>query len=402
MMAAGIVSERKKKVALLEKNPVLGKKLLISGKGRCNITNYCEVTDLIANIPTNGKFLTNSFYRFSAFDTINFFEKRGLSVKVERGNRVFPISDKASDVVKILEKTMRQNGVEIIHERVVEIDKNDKFYVRTEKHDFTAEKVILTTGGKSFPGTGSTGDGYKFAANFGHKIIAPKAALVPMEAQFFLKPGADFQINEKLSVSDLQGLSLKNVRIEIKDKFHKKIYDDFGEMLFTHFGVSGPIILSASSHMKKIDNHLLVIDLKPALTEEQLDKRILRDFSANQNKEFENVLKLLLPRKIIPVILELSGIPSNKKVNQITHVERKKLGFILKHFTILLKKFRSLKEAIVTSGGIDVKEINPKTMESKIVKGLFFAGEIIDVDGYTGGFNLQIAWSTAFVAGKNC
>jgi len=403
MMSAGIAAANGKKVALIEKNPILGKKILISGKGRCNLTNYCDVKELIVNIPTNGKFLTNAFYRFSAYDAIEFFEKSGLPTKVERGNRVFPKSDKALDVVKIMEKMMIQNGVKIFHEQVVKVEKQkETFKVQTVKTEYFAEKVIITTGGKSYPGTGSTGDGYKFAKNFGHKIIPPKPSLVPFEAHFFADLSKKQKTNQNVLVTDLQGLSLRNVAVSVFNPNDKKVYSDFGEMLFTHFGVSGPLILSASAKLKNITDFKLVIDLKPALSEEKLDARILRDFKENQNKKFENILKFLLPAKLIPVIIVLSNIPAKKQVNKITRLERKRLLLLLKNLTIILEKIRPLKEAIVTSGGVDVHEINPKTMESKLVKGLFFAGEIIDVDGVTGGFNLQIAWSSGFAAGTNC
>jgi len=390
MIAAGIAAERGLDVTLIERNPNLGKKLLITGKGRCNLTNYCDVKELIQNVPTNGKFLTNAFYRFSAFDTIEFFHKLCLETKIERGNRVFPKSDKAVDVVFCLEYFMKKNKVKILHNKVKNINKkSDKFEITiTGNETLTCDKVIIATGGKSYPGTGSTGDGYQFAQKFGHRIIPFRPSLVPIESKDIVK--------------SLQGLPLKNVSIQIYDKNNEIVYNDFGEMLFTHFGVSGPIILSASSHVRKLDNHILIIDLKPALSSEQLDRRIQRDFQNNPNKYFENVLKFLLPKKLIPIIIELSEINGKKQVNQITKEERKRLIHLLKNLTIKLEKFRSIKEAIITSGGVDVNEINPQTMESKLVKGFFFAGEILDVDAYTGGFNLQIAWSTGFVSGSCC
>ena len=429
MMAAGIAAERGLEVVLLEKNPILGKKLLITGKGRCNLTNYCDVPELVQNVPVNGKFMTNAFYRFSAHDTIDFFYKSGLETKIERGNRSFPKPDKASNVVSCLEKFLHKNRIRIIHKKVQDISqKEGKFELFLSGDEIlTCDKVIIASGGKSYPGTGSTGDGYKFARKFGHTIIPLKPSLVPIEAKEFLKP-CEWSRNETFamvngnalpniadktstitevslahpSIRSLQGLSLKNVSIRIFDKHNKMVYQDFGEMLFTHFGVSGPIILSASSFVRKLDNHILSIDLKSALSEEQLDKRIRRDFQSNPNKKIENVLKLLLPNKLIPIILGLVDIKGDRPVNQITREERKRLVVSLKNLKIKLKKFRPLKEAIITSGGIDVNEINPKTMESKLVKGLFFAGEIIDADAYTGGFNLQIAWSSGFVAGKSC
>ncbi len=390
MTAAGIAAERGLEVTIIEKNPLLGKKLLITGKGRCNLTKYCEVPELIKNVPVNGKFLTNAFYRFSAFDTIEFFNKLGLETKIERGNRVFPKSGKASDVVLCLENYLKKNKVRIIHKKVKSITNNLSGFEITLSGNVIlfCDKMIIATGGKSYPGTGSTGDGYKFARKFGHTIIPQKPSLVPIETENFYK--------------SLQGLSLKNIAIQIFDKSRKKVYEDFGEMLFTHFGVSGPVILSASSHVRHLDHHLLKIDLKAALSPEQLDKRMQRDFQNDPNKSLENVLKLLLPKKMIPKVSELSEITGKEKVNQITKEERKRIVLVLKNLTIELEKFRPLKEAIITSGGVDVNEIDPKTMESKPVKGLFFAGEIIDVDAYTGGFNLQIAWSTGYAAGMSC
>ncbi|MBC8416158.1 MAG: NAD(P)/FAD-dependent oxidoreductase [Candidatus Cloacimonetes bacterium] len=432
LMAAGTAVKHGRKTLLIEKNPVLGKKLLITGKGRCNLTNYCDVPELIENIPRNGKFLINAFHRFSSEDTVSFFNDLGLATKIERGNRVFPASDKAKDVVERMIKYTIGNGVEVIHNAAREIMKfGNLFAVKLINDDvLRSEKIIIATGGKSYPGTGSTGDGYKFARQLGHKTTRFKPSLVPIEANEFLKPCEWLKtfamvedqtlhnIHEDTTtltevsqaqpsvrsyhVTDLQDLTLKNVGISLLNKNGKKVYKDFGEMLFTHFGVSGPVILSASSHVKKIEEHTLVIDLKPALDEEKLDLRLQRDFKENSNKEFQNILKNLLPSKMIPVFIELSGIPAKRKAHQINREERKQIGFLLKNLTIKLEKFRPIKEAIITSGGVEVKEINPKTMESKIVSGLFFAGEVIDVDGHTGGFNLQIAWSTGFVAGMSC
>jgi predicted flavoprotein YhiN len=432
LMAAGTAAKRGRKTLLIEKNPVLGKKLLITGKGRCNLTNYCDVPELIENILRNGKFLINAFYKFSSYDTISFFSDLGLETKIERGNRVFPVSDKAKDVVERMIKYTIGNGVEVIHNAAREIMKfGNLFAVKLINDDvFRSEKIIIATGGKSYPGTGSTGDGYKFARQLGHKITRFKPSLVPIEAREFLNScewlktfamvadQISNNIDEKTPtitevsqaqpsvrsyhVSDLQGLSLKNCAIKIYDKNNKKVYEDFGEMLFTHFGVSGPIILSASSHVKKIEEHTLVFDLKPALDEEKLDLRLQRDFKENSNKEYQNILKNLLPSKMIPIFIELSGIPAKMKVHQIKREDRKIIVSLLKNLAIKLEKFRPIKEAIITSGGVEVKEINPKTMESKLVPGLYFAGEVIDVDGHTGGFNLQIAWSTGFVAGSSC
>jgi predicted Rossmann fold flavoprotein len=406
MMAAGFAAKSGKSVTLIEKNYNLGKKLLITGKGRCNITNNCEVRELIINVPVNGKFLTNVFYNFPATDVIAFFQDKGLPTKIERGNRVFPVSDRAGDVVEVLEKFMLNSSVDIIYRSVTDIKKfGNIFALRlSDNKVLRAESVIIATGGKSYPGTGSTGDGYKFAREFGHKIIPTKSSLVPIEAKFFLSeenlPAKD--ASGYVPVMALQGLALKNAAIKILDNNGKTVYSDFGEMLFTHYGVSGPMILSASSKVCRIDNHKLSIDLKPALDEKQLDARLQRDFKLNSNKKFENILKFLVPKKLIPIIIQLSEIQPEKQVNQICKTERKKLVFLLKNLSIKLEKFRSLKEAIITSGGVDVKEINPKTMESKLVEGLYFAGEVIDCDAYTGGFNLQIAWSTGFAAGNSC
>ncbi len=402
-MIAGITAKQNgHDVILLEKNKSLGKKLLITGKGRCNITSSLNIQDFIKNVPTNGKFLYSSFNKFTNQDIISFLEKNGLKVKEERGNRIFPATDKAQDVLDCFEKELKRLNVKIFYQsRVTDIIKdenNNVIGVITENGEIKADKVILATGGKSYPLTGSTGDGYEIAKKLGHKIIPIKPSLVPMET---------YENNLKLS---LQGLSLKNVKINIVDiSKNKTIYEDFGEMLFTHFGVSGPIILSSSAHLvryKNIEELLnkkqikLFIDLKPALTEEKLDLRILRDFEEFKNKNFKNSLDKLLPKKLIKVIIELSNINPEKQVNSITKQERQNLVKLLKKFELTIKGFRKIDEAIITSGGIDTKQINPKTMESKIVKGLYFAGEIIDVDAYTGGFNLQIAYSTGKCAGE--
>ena len=426
LMAAGTAADNGKQVVLIEKNPVLGKKLLITGKGRCNLTNYCDVNDLIQNTPVNGRFMTNSFYRFSAYDTLAFFNDLGLETKIERGNRVFPKSDKAIDVVKKLIKYISQNKVEVIHSAVSNIQLFGKLFAAKliNGEVVRAENLIIATGGKSYPGTGSTGDGYKFARSFGHKVTKFKPSLVPIEAMEFLQPNgwseSSTMVEEKkqsrtitedskakpsvrsVRVPALQGLAIKNAGITITDNNGKIIYEDFGELLFTHFGVSGPVILSASSHISKIKNNILHIDLKPALSEETLDKRLQKEFKENSNKNFQNILKHLLPSKMLPVFIILSQISAEKKAHQISRKERMRIIELMKDFSIKLDKLRPIKEAIITSGGVDVKEINPKTMESKIVPGLYFAGEIIDVDAYTGGFNLQIAWSTGFCAGQSC
>ena len=379
------------KVIILEKMNSLGKKLCITGKWRCNITSSLPIEDFIKNIPGNGKFLYSALNNFTNEDIINLLKEEGLEVKEERGNRVFPITDSAKDVLKTFLKILKKYNVKIItDERVVEIlKKNGEVQgVRTEKKVYNDEKVVLATGGKSYPMTGSNGDGYILAKKMGHTITEIRPSLVALTSK-----------NESLEVCKaLQGLSLKNVGVKLI-KNGKNIYEDFGEMLFTHFGVSGPTILSSSAHLvrKGIENTKLVIDLKPALSDEKLDERIIRDFNEEKNKEFKNSLEKLLPKKLIPVIISKMGI--EKKVNEVTKEERKKLVNILKRFEIEISGFRPVEEAIVTVGGVSIKEINPKTMESKLVKGLYFAGEIIDVDAYTGGFNLQIAYSTGYTAG---
>ena len=427
MMSAISSAEEGNKVILIEKNKSLGKKLLITGKGRCNITSSLDIDEFIKNIPGNGKFLYSSFKNYTNVDIINFLKKQGLEVKEERGNRYFPVTDKSLDVLNCFKKRLKELNVEIYYEETVselltenfevKLDKEklSKDYsqsnntdkennikvigVKTNKHEFFADKVIIATGGKSYPLTGSTGDGYKLAKNVGHTIKQIKPSLIP------------FVCNEKDICQELQGLSLKNAGIFIEDILkNKKIYDDFGEMLFTHFGVSGPVILSASAHLvryKNIDELLknnkiiLHIDLKPALSKEKLDDRVIRDFEEFKNKQFKNSLEKLLPQKMIEPIIQLSGIKPEKPVNEITKLEREKLVNLLKDFKLTIKGFRPIDEAIITSGGVSIKEINPSTMESKIVKNLYFAGEVIDVDAYTGGFNLQIAYSTGFTAGKN-
>ena len=404
MMAAITASQKGDKVILIEKMKSLGRKLLITGKGRCNITSSLPIEDFIKNTPGNGKFLYSAYQSFTNKDIIEFLKEEGLEVKEERGNRIFPITDKSQDVLDCFIKRLRKNKVEIhYNEEVKEIlykENNDEKIVRgvkTNKEEILADKVILATGGKSYPLTGSTGDGYKIVEKLGHKIKDIKPSLVPLE------------IYEKETCKELQGLSLKNVSIKIIDEEKNKIiFQEFGEMLFTHFGVSGPIILTASANLVRYKNIKekmegknisIIIDFKPALSEQKLEDRILRDFSEFKNKQYKNSLDKLLPQKLIPVIIKLSNIEENKKVNEITKEERKRLVVLLKNFKINVKTFRPIEEAIITSGGISTKEINPKTMESKIVKNLYFAGEIIDVDSYTGGFNLQIAYSTGYVAG---
>ncbi len=404
MMAAITSAENGNEVILLEKNKSLGKKLLITGKGRCNITSSLPMEDFIKNTPGNGMFLYSAFNKFTNQDIINFLQEQGLSVKEERGNRIFPVTDKSQDVLNCFENKLKKlKNVKIMYEmQVLEIlvDKEKRITgVKCKnKTIIKADKVILATGGKSYPLTGSTGDGYEIAKKLGHTITKIKPSLVPLETY------------EQDLHQSLQGLSLKNVKIKMVDASkNKQIYEDFGEMLFTHFGVSGPVILSGSAHLvryKNIDELLknkkikLSIDLKPALTEEKLNDRILRDFEDFKNKNFKNSLDKLLPQKLIPVIIERSGINPDKQVNSITKQERMKIVKLLKEFEVTLKNFRRIEDGIITAGGVSIKEVNPKTMESKLISGLYFAGEILDVDSYTGGFNLQIAYSTGFVAGK--
>lgn len=395
MMAAGTAAERGYKVKLIEQNKILGKKLLITGKGRCNVTNACEdVTDLIKNVTTNASFLYSAFYGFTNHQTMDFFESLGVKLKIERGERVFPVSDKSADIANALRRFLTQNNVEIITDRVDDIltDNGKICGVLTQKRGkITADKVILATGGMSYQATGSVGDGYTWAENLGHEIVEPSPSLVPLET-------------EEEWYKSLAGLTLKNVKINVTDSNNRKIYTDFGEMMFAHFGLTGPVILSASAHMRKMEteSYKLSVDLKPALDEKQLDARILRDFSAELNKDFRNSLGGLLPSRLIPEVIALSGIDPYKKVNSVTKEERSLLVKILKNLEFNISGFCPIEQAIVTSGGVNVKEINPSTMESKLVKGLYFAGEIIDVDAYTGGFNLQIAFSTGRLAGSCC
>lgn len=393
MMAAVTAAQNGRKILLLDKNELLGKKLLITGKGRCNVTNNCDIDTLMRNIPANGRFLYSCFNQFSSKDTMDFFENKGVALKTERGNRVFPVSDKSSDIVSALVKALRTNGITVKKEKVTGliIENGECRGVRTKKEDIYSETVLVATGGMSYPQTGSTGDGYDFAGDCGHTVTDLVPSLVPI-------------VSEEKYCTEMMGLSLKNVTLSLIDTDNGKVlYKELGEMLFTHFGVSGPLVLSASSHIRKMesDRYRLSIDLKPALSAEKLDVRLLRDFADNQNKDFSNVLHKLLPAKMIPVVVKLSEIPQDTKVNQITKEQRQGLIKILKEFTVSVRCFRPIEEAIITSGGVSVKEISPKTMESKIVKNLYFAGEIIDVDAYTGGFNLQIAFSTGYVAGLN-
>lgn len=394
MMAAITAARRGFKVTLVEKNEKLGKKLFITGKGRCNITNAGDSEDLFNSIVTNRKFMFSSFNGFSNYDTLGFFDELGLHIKIERGNRVFPESDHSSDVIGALNRELKRLSVDVrlnteVKDIIVNGGKATGVVVKCSGKESTiqADNVIVATGGNSYQSTGSTGDGYRFARKLGHSVTPIVPALVP------------FNVAEDWE-SDLQGLSLKNVSIVVLDG-KQEIYSDFGEMLFTHFGVSGPLILSASSFAaRKIKEHplKLVIDLKPALSQEQLDERILRDFDEEKNKAFKNSLDKLLPKKMIPVIVRLSDIDGNKKVNEITKQERQKLVSLIKGLELTITGLRGFNEAIITQGGINVREINPTTMESKLVKNLYFAGEVLDVDALTGGFNLQIAWSTGYAA----
>lgn len=403
MMSAISSAENGNDVTIIEKMQSLGRKLLITGKGRCNITSSLEMEDFIKNTPGNGMFLYSSFQQFTNKDIINLLKKQGLEVKEERGSRIFPITDKSTDVLNCFINRLKELKVKIyLNENVEQIitqkteEEQKVIGIKTNKRKIEADKVILATGGKSYPLTGSTGEGYKMAKELGHTITEIKPSLVPLET---------YEVEK-----ELQGLSLKNVKIQLKDTSKKRIiYEDFGEMIFTHFGVSGPTILSSSAHLvryKNIENLfkerkiILKIDLKPALSEEKLNDRILRDFEEEKNKQFKNSLNKLLPQKMINSVIKKSKIDPQKQVNTITKQERTRLIEVLKGFELEIKKFRPIEEAIITSGGIKIKEINPKTMESKKVKGLYFAGEIIDVDSYTGGFNLQIAYSTGYVAGK--
>lgn len=404
MMAAITAKQNGHQVILLEKMKSLGRKLLITGKGRCNITSSLGMEEFIKNTPGNGKFLYSCYQNYTNQDIIQFLKEQGLEVKEERGNRIFPVTDKSQDVLKCFTRKLEELDVEVRYDTQVtqilvkeEENSNKVIGVRTNHGNIEADKIILATGGKSYPLTGSTGDGYQLAKELGHTITEIKPSLVPMESY------------DKDICKQLQGLSLRNVEIKLVDmEMKKEIYKDFGEMLFTHFGVSGPTVLSSSAHLvryKKIEEKMrnqaiyFIIDLKPALSEEKLDERIQRDFLEVKNRQFKNSLDKLLPQKMIPVIVQRSGINSNKPVNEVTKEERKKLVKLLKNFIIKIKSFRTIEEAIITSGGVSIKEINPKTMQSKKVRGLYFAGEIIDVDSYTGGFNLQIAYSTGYTAG---
>ena len=387
IFAAITAANNGERVLLIEKNDRLGKKLLITGKGRCNVTNNCSVQEVLENVPRNGRFLYSAMNAFPPDKVMSFFEKHGCTLKTERGNRVFPVSDKSSSVLQCLERAMQAAGVVVKYAHVDEILTQDNRVVgvMTEKGAFEANWVILATGGVSYPSTGSTGDGYAMAKKLGHTLIEPQGSLVPLETL-----GDDCQ--------RMQGLSLRNVAVRLVNNKGKVLYRDFGELLFTHFGVSGPTVLSASAHLKG-DGCKLLIDLKPALDEKKLNDRILRDLEQYQNRTMENALSDLLPRSMIPVILERLQVDPNLQANAFRKEDRRALVELLKGFAVEIAAKRSVSEAIITSGGIKVSEIDPKTMESKLMRGLFFSGEIIDCDAYTGGFNLQIAWATAFCAG---
>ena len=389
---------------LLEPNDRLGKKLRITGKGRCNLTNNCPWQEVLKNVPRNARFLYSALSGFTPEDAMTFFESHGCEIKTERGNRVFPVSDRSASVLDALETALGYAGVELVRARAKALCVEDARItgVRTDRGSFCAPAVILATGGKSYPATGSTGDGYRLAAALGHSIVPPVGSLVPL-------------VEDGATCAQMQGLALKNVNVRLYEapadptvgtsiarpciqERGKPVFEEFGELLFTHFGLSGPVILSASAHMEPGKTYLVSIDLKPALDEEKLDARILRDFADSKNRSFENALSGLYPKTMIPVIVARSGIPGDTRVNSVTKEQRRRLLELTKHFTVKISGLRPVEEAIITSGGVATREIDPKTMESKLVPGLYFAGEIIDVDAYTGGFNLQIAWSTAYAA----
>lgn len=395
LMAAGTAASRGLNVTLLERNDKLARKVAITGKGRCNVTNSCPLlNELITNVPVNGRFLYGAFSRFGTDDTIDFFENMGVPLKIERGNRVFPVSDRALDIVDALNKFITVNGVKRKQGRATELIIEDgavKGCITEDGKKYYADNVLIATGGASYPATGSTGDGYKLAEQAGHTIKAIKPSLVPLECH-------------EGWCTEAMGLSLRNVEIRVEDtQTYKEVYKDFGEMLFTHFGVSGPMILSASSHMRNMEKgrYVIHIDFKPALSHEQLDKRLQRDLLECSNKNLYNTLALMLPRKMIPIVVKLSGLNGNIKSNQVTKEMRGELVDLLKDIRLTVTDFRPIEEAIVTSGGVSVSEIDPKTMKSKLVDGLYFAGEVIDVDAYTGGFNLQIAFSTGHLVGES-
>ena len=393
MMAAIKAAESGKEVILVEKNDRLGKKMFITGKGRCNVTSNKDIEEIIKNIPGNGMFMYSALYTFTNEDVMKMIEAKGVKLKIERGDRVFPQSDKSSDIIKCFDKYLRENNVKIMFKTIFKdlIVNEGKVLgiVTTNNQKILADSVILAMGGASYPLTGSSGDAYEVLKKYGHTITEIKPALIPL-------------VTKEKYVSDLMGLSLKNVEVNIKHK-GKSIYKDFGEMLFTHFGVSGPLVLSASRRVSEIlpSEVEFFIDLKPALSEKELDKRILKDFEKMKNKQFKNSLDELLPKKLIPVVIKLSNIDEDKQVNAITKEERKNLSRLIKEFKLTIVSTRPIAEAIVTKGGVSVKEVDPSTMESKIINGLFIVGELLDVDAFTGGFNMQVAFSTGYCAGIN-
>jgi len=390
MMAAGTVAELGCRVLLAEPNPKLGKKLRITGKGRCNVTNNCSVREFMTNVPTNGKFLYSSMTAFPPEDVMAFFEGIGVALKTERGNRVFPVSDSANEVADRLGDWLNRIGVEILRNRITDIltgEDGSVCGVSTDRGEIPCRAVIVCTGGVSYPATGSTGDGIIMARNLGHIIKPLRGSLVPL-------------VSPDGFCEEMAGFAPRNVTVTVLED-GKEIYHELGEMLFSHFGVTGPLVLSASAHMRRFEEreYKLLIDFKPALDEDKLDERVLRDFAKYQNRDFGNALVELAPKSLIPVLVRLSGIPAHTKVHSITREQRRKLVSLLKAFPVRISETRPVSDAIVTSGGVDVKQINPRTMESKLIKGLYFAGEVLDVDAYTGGFNLQIAWATGRCAG---
>lgn len=392
LLAAALLSERGIDTIIIEPNKFMGKKLRITGKGRCNLTNNCDNKQFLENVPCNGNFLYSAISKFSTADAMAFFERIGVPLKTERGNRVFPVSDSANDVANALERFGREKGVRRLNKSVTALKATDNILTRVvaEDTEIKCKAAILCTGGASYPGTGSTGDGYMLARSLGHTVIPVQPSLVPL-------------VSDDDYCLEMQGFSLRNVTLRVFDENNKVVFEELGEMLFTHFGVSGPLVLSASTHMRDYSAHKyrLSIDLKPGLTEEQLDDRVLRDFKKYANKDFCNALSDLAGSTMIPVLVRLSGISEETKVNSITKKQRQTLVQLFKHFPVNVVEPRPVAEAIITSGGVSTKEINPKTMGSKLVEGLYFAGEVIDVDAYTGGFNLQIAWATAFAAAQS-
>lgn len=390
LFAAVTAAENGLEVMIIERNNRIGKKLAITGKGRCNVTNASSPEEILKNIPRNSRFLFSSIYGFTPENTMAFFERNGCPLKVERGNRVFPVSDKSADIISVFSRLLKQHRIQVVEARVTGLlHKNGKLIgVQTDHGNYHASSVLLATGGASYPLTGSTGDGYRIAMEVGHTVCEPSGSLVPL--------------NSSAECGKLQGLSLRNTELRLVDKKGKVVYKDFGELLFTHFGLSGPMALSASAHLKAGQEYRILLDLKPALDEAKLDGRFLRDFECYSNRSMENALADLYPHSMIPVILEKAGIPLELRAHSLTKVQRRELLRVTKNFELPVHGTRPVEEAIITRGGINVKEIDPKTMESRLLSGLYFAGEIIDCDAYTGGYNLQIAWSTAYAAAIGC